>query len=398
MKVIVLAIAVAIAAAACGGPSTPAEQRAVRARAATGDIVIGAAWPWQARENLLYGQGLQMALDEANAAGGLRNRRLTILKVDDSETVDRGRAVAQELAANPDVVAVIGHLQSYITVPAAAIYDLAGIVLVAPTSTDPALTEQSYKLVFRTTFTDRQVGSHMAAVSLARGYRRMAIYYMRDRYGRSLANAFEETFRGGGGEVMDRQSYDSSESANPRTVDQLIENWRSRDLIAIFIAGEAPQAALIMATATQKGVTIPMLGGDALGTPELFASGERAVEGVTIVSPFHPDDPRPEVRHFDEAFEKRFGRRPDTAAALGYDALRVLVEGLKAAPSTAPADIAAALHGLSGWRGVTGTFAFSPSGDLSNHPLVTVVARKGRFAFLSNGEAPAATRSSGGSQ
>jgi branched-chain amino acid transport system substrate-binding protein len=230
----------------------------------------------------------------------------------------------------------------------------------------------------------------MANVSLGRGYRRMAIYYMRDRYGRSLANAFEETFRNGGGEVVDRQSYDPSEAANPRQLDQLVEVWKGRSLDAIFIAGEAPQAALVMVASNRASLKIPVLGGDALGTPELFAAGEAAVEGATLVSPFHPDDPRPEVRQFDQAFQKRFGRRPDTAAALAYDSMRVLAEGMKKASSTAPQDIAAGLHALSDWPGVTGAFAFAANGDLSNHPLVTVAARKGRFAFLADNEARAA--------
>jgi branched-chain amino acid transport system substrate-binding protein len=377
---------VAAAVTACGGPGTPAETRSERARAGSGDIVVGAAWPWKGRENLLYAQGMDMALDEINQAGGVRGRKLRIVREDDQETVDQGRIVAQKLAGNPDVVAVIGHLESYITVPAAAIYDVGGVLLLAPTSTDPGLTEQGYRLVFRSTFTDKQVGSHLATVSLDRGYKRMAIYYMRDRYGRSLANAFEETFSTGGGTVMDRQSYDPSEGTNPRQIDTLVTDWKGRALDAVFIAGEAPQAALLMATAKSKGLSIPVLGGDALGTPELFASGSAPVEGLTIVSPFHPDDPRPEVQQFDRTFQARFGRRPDTAAALAYDSLRVLVEGMKRAPSTAPADIATGLRSVANWRGVTGTFTFSDTGDLASHPLVTVVARNGRFAFFGNGE------------
>jgi branched-chain amino acid transport system substrate-binding protein len=386
MRVKACALVLTMTACMACSAGTPAEQRSARAREATGDIVIGAAWPWKIRENLLYAQGLEMAVDEVNAAGGIRGRRIRIVKEDDHETVDEGRAVAQKLSANPDVVAVIGHLQSFVTVPAAAIYDAAGVLLVAPTSTDPALTEQGYPLVFRTTFTDVQVGSHMATVAIDRGYRRMAIYYMRDRYGRSLANAFEETFTGGGGVVVDRQSYDPSEGANSRQIDPLIEDWKGRDLSAIFIAGEAAQAALVITTARSKGLNVPVLGGDAVGTPELFASGGGAVEGVTIASPFHPDDPRPEVKAFDAAFQQRFGQRPDTAAALAYESLHVMAEAMKKAPSTAPADIATALRAISGWRGTTGVFSFSETGDRGRRPLVTVVARKGKFAFLSNGE------------
>jgi branched-chain amino acid transport system substrate-binding protein len=378
----------AVCLTACAQEGTPLDQRQLRARANTGEIVIGSAWPWALRKNLLFAQGLDMALDEINSRGGVHGRRLRIVKEDDQETVDLGRAAAQRLTAKPELVAVIGHLQSFMTVPAAAIYDMAGVLLIAPTSTDPALTEQGYKFVFRTTFTDRQVGRHMALLARSRGYRRIAIYYMRDRYGRSLANAFEETFTSEGGLVVDRQSYDASDSNNPRQLGQLVHDWKQRDLQAIFIAGEALQASLVMAEAKTRGLNVAVLGGDALGTPELFGAGPDAAEGATLVSVFHPDDPRPEVRQFVGAFKKRFGREPDTAAALAYDSLHLLAAAMAQAPSTAPVDIARALHAISGWRGVTGTLSFSETGDLNTRPLLTVTARKGRFAFLSNGDAP----------
>jgi branched-chain amino acid transport system substrate-binding protein len=375
--------------AGCAGAADPAvDGHGNRGRKTAGPIVIGAAWPWEARQNLLYWQGMEMALDEINAGGGIGGRALRIIREDDQETVDRGRAVAQKLAANPDVVAVIGHMQSYITVPAAAIYDLAGVLLLTPTSTDPSLTEQGYKLVFRTTFNDRQVGSQMASLTIAKRRRRMAIYYIRDRYGRGLANAFEETFTQSGGLVVDRQSYDPNESANSRPLTELLEDWKTRQLEGIFMAGEAPQAALLLAEARRSGLNVPVFGGDALGTPDLFTVDDRSVDGTTIATPFHPDDPRPEVQTFDAAFRKRYGRRPDTAAALAYDTLRLLGTAIANAGSTVPADIAAALRKLSAWPGVTGAFTFDDTGDLVSHPLITVVAREGRFAFLSNGERP----------
>lgn len=376
--------AVALLGSGCGPSRNPAEQRSDRAAAATGEILVGAAWPWEARKNFLYSQGLEMALDEVNAEGGVGGRRIRILKEDDQETVDQGRAIAQKLCANPDVVAVIGHLESYITVPAAPIYDLAGVVLVAPTSTDPALTEQAYKLVVRTTFSDKQVGEHMAGVAIARGYKRMAIYYMRDRYGRSQANAFEETFARKSGTVADRQSYDASEAANARPIGELLDDWKGRDLDGVFIAGEAPQAALVMAEARRRRLRLPVLGGDAMGTPDLFGIDDQAVEGATIASAFHPDDPRSEVQKFRKGFEARYKRAPDTSAALAYDSLRVLVEGMRKANSSAPLKVRDGLQAMRAWPGVTGAFSFADSGDLATRPLTLVVAHAGRFAFFSN--------------
>lgn len=378
-----LALLISGALTSCSGPSTPAAQRAVRADRAS-EIVIGAAWPWSGRKNLLYAQGMEMALEEINGAGGIGGRRLRIVKEDDHETVDDGRVVAQKLVGNPDVVAVIGHMESFVTVPAAAIYDLGGVLLIAPTSTDPRLTEQGYKFVFRVTFNDKQIGTHMATVAADRGYRRMAIYYIRNDYGRGQANAFEETFSSRGGTVVDRRSYDATDVQNSRSVGELIADWQTRSLDALFIAGEAPQAAILMGEARRKNLRIPMLGGDALGTPELFHPDPAAVEGATIAAAFHPDDPRPKVQTFRGTFQRRFGRPPDSAAALAYDSLHVLAEGMRRAKSSAPEQVRAALHALSDWEGVTASFSFSESGDLVGRHVTMIEVRSGRFVFSSS--------------
>lgn len=380
---ILVLVSLAVVLMSCSGADTPADQRAARADRSS-EILVGAAWPWRIRTNLLYAQGMDMALDEINGAGGIGGRRLRIIREDDLETVDQGRVVAQKLVGNPDVVAVIGHLESFITVPAAAIYDLGGVLLIAPTSTDPRLTEQGYKFVFRVTFNDKQIGAHMATVAASRGYRRMAIYYIRNDYGRGQANAFEETFSAGGGTVVDRRSYDAADVQNNRSVGELIDDWRGRSLDALFIAGEAPQAAILMGEARRKGLRVPMLGGDALGTPELFSPDPSAVEGATIAAPFHPDDPRPKVRTFRGAFQRRFGRPPDAAAALAYDSLHVLAEGMRRAKSSAPQQVRAALHAMSDWEGVTASFSFSESGDLVERHVTMVEARSGRFVFSSS--------------
>src|SRR5205809_1696457 len=116
-----LAAAASIAASAgCGAWRTPAEERHARAALGRGDIVVAAVWPWELRKELRYGQGLDLAAEEVNAAGGVNGRHVRLVRFDDHGTVDEGRLVAQRVASDPDIVAVIGHLQSYVTVPAAA--------------------------------------------------------------------------------------------------------------------------------------------------------------------------------------------------------------------------------------------------------------------------------------
>ncbi len=371
--------ALCVTASVCRQPEL---SRGQAQAAAGGPVTIAAPWPWESRATLLYGQGLQMAVDEINAAGGVLGRPLTVLREDDRESVDRGRLVAQRLAQNDDVVAVIGHMQSYVSLPAAAIYDLSGLVHVAPTATDPRLTEQGYPRLFRMTFTDREIGAQMADFAASQGYDRVAIYYIRNDYGRGLANAFEERALERGVGIADRQSYDPNTVAGDRALTDVLTSWKDLNLHAIFVAGEPRRAAAMIRAARESDVAIPVLGGDALGTSSFIGLGGRFVEGTVIATAFHPADEREEVQRFSAAFRQRHGTLPDASAALGYDAVRLLAHGISRAGSVAPAAVAEALRTTAGWPGVTGPVAFTDEGDLADRTIGKVVVRDGQFAWL----------------
>jgi branched-chain amino acid transport system substrate-binding protein len=373
-------LCVALLSAACGARD-PRDERVRRARDGSGDLVIAAAWPWELRKEIRYGEGMQMAVDEVNASGGIAGRHLRLARFDDRESIDHGRIVAQQIADNPDVVAVIGHLQSYITVQAAGVYNQAGLVLVAPTATDPKLTQLGYPRVFRATFTDNSVGGHLAELVAAQQRRKVAIYYIRNEYGRNVANAFEERARQLGVAVQARNSYDPSEQASERTFDQVLTEWKPMDLDAIVLAGEVPSAAIFVAQARRKGIDVPIIGGDAMSSPALMAVAGAAAEGTTVASFFNPDEPRDEVVRFKAAFTAKYGAAPDAGSALGYDCVRLLAHAMKQAGSAVPEDVARALHALKDWGGVTGPFSFDEGGDAAK-PVIFSIVRGGRFEYL----------------
>lgn len=368
----------------------PREERVHRAKKGSGDLVIAAAWPWELRKEIRYGEGMQMAVDEVNAAGGIRGRKLRLARYDDRESINQGRIVAQQIADDPNVVAVIGHLQSYITVQTAGVYNQAGLVLVAPTATDPKLTQLGYPRVFRATFTDGSVGRQLAELVASQQRKNVAVYYIRNDYGRNVANAFEERARQLGVAVQARNSYDPSEQASERTFDQVLTEWKSMNLDAILLAGEVPSAAIFVAQARRMGIALPIIGGDAMSSPALMAVAGEAAEGVTVASYFNPAEPRPEVVAFNAAFTAKFGVPPDAGSALGYDCVRLLAHAMKEGPSAAPEDVARSLHALKDWRGVTGAYSFDEAGD-SAKPVVFSVVRGGRFEYL---PAPGATKPS----
>lgn len=383
-----------VAAAACGESKDPAIARAARAEKSSAAIVIGAAWPWEAHKDVLYRQGMELAVEEINGAGGVLGRPLQLVRADDEASVDRGRMVAEEFSANLDMVAVIGHLQSYVTVPSAAIYEASGLVLLSPASTTPELTSKGYSRVFRTIFTDAEQGKQLAEFAYRKGHRRYVIYYARSEYGRGLANAFEARASALGATVVDRQAYDPSSSGSAHNAEQTAASWSRLQYDLVLIAGQDQQGALLARALRKAGSTAPILGGDALATPSFMAVGGDAVEGAVLATPFHPGIPDPEVRRFSAAFSRRFGKEPDVGAAQGYDAVRILAEGIREAKAPVPEKIAAALRGMRTWQGLAGRIGFDAAGNVVGMPIRTLVVRNGRFEYLRDDTttSPAAAR------
>ncbi|HEX8360232.1 MAG TPA: ABC transporter substrate-binding protein, partial [Longimicrobium sp.] len=277
-----LAIAATVLVLAGCAPQSVAEARHTRAALDTGDLVIGAAWPWAAGdgEGILYRKGLEMGVEEVNARGGVQGRRLRLLFEDDEQSVNEGMRIAQRLISNPEVVAVIGHLQSYVSVPTSAIYENGEVLMLSPFSTDPALTANGFQHVFRMTFTDQETGRQMAEHAARQGYKRVAIYYVRSEYGRGLANAFEERAGEVGIGVAARASYEPVARFEARAFEPTLRQWKQIDVDAIFLAGEIPIAGHLIAEMRRMGLTQPILGGDAMSFPALITAAGRAAEGT----------------------------------------------------------------------------------------------------------------------
>jgi branched-chain amino acid transport system substrate-binding protein len=386
-----LAAAALLPLSACAGRRTPAEQREARASSKEGEIVLAAVWPWATRKEIHFGEGVDLAVDEINAAGGIGGRRLKVLREDDRESVNDGLMVAQKIAQDPSVVAVIGHLQSYVTVPAAATYDAAGVVLVSPVSTDPDLTAKGYRHVFRVVNTNVQTGAQMADFAAARGYKHVAIYYVENSYGHTLAQAFEEQATTRGIAVAGRASYDPDQDMNGRGFQATLQQWKQLQPDAIFVAGEVPLAGKLISEIRAAGITVPVLGTDAMASPSLIAVGGAAVEGTVVPTFFDPAEDTPASKRFVAAYQKRYGGLPDAGSALGYDAVNVIANGLRQAGSTSPAALADAIRRTRGLAGTTGTFSYQENGDVAGRPLVLTVVRGGKFEYLSAGAPPAAS-------
>lgn len=361
--------------------TNPATQRAERAAHAKGDIVIGMAWPFNTSKKTL-GNGVAMAVDEINAAGGVLGRKIKIIKRNDRLSVSKGLMIAQEFANNPNMVAVIGHLNSYISIPASATYQSAGLLMISPGSSGMRLTHQGFNLVFRTMQNDKNQGEQLADYAQSQDYHNVIIYYIDNAYGLDLANYFEQHASDLGINIVDRRSYDKS-SHHYRHV---LEDWKSLySFDAIFLAGSLPESSQIIREMRRVGIKVPVFGGLGLDSPQLIQLGGSAVEGTVVASSFSPGMPGPKVPKFDREYLARFGKLPDSSAAGGYDTVDLLAYAMRKAGTTVPAKMAAVLHKTRGWVGVTGRYTFDANGDVVHKPMVFKIVKNGRFQYLTSG-------------
>ncbi|MFN2361440.1 MAG: ABC transporter substrate-binding protein [Marinobacter sp.] len=359
--------------AGCLEPSVQ-EQRQALAEDDSQPINIGIAWPEDHPKNTLR-NGLAMALDDINDRGGVLGRPLKLMHRDDKGSVDEGMVIAQSFADNPNVMAVIGHLNTYVATAAAPTYQYNGLLMLAPGAEGSELTSPANDLIFRTTPENNRSARQIVERMLEQGHERVMVYYPDNNYGLDLANWFEFHANEQGLRVMDRRSH-TTRTGEYR---QVLTEWRDfYQFDAIFIASTLPDGADIIRVARETGITQPIVAGAGLDSPRL-PGADPSLEGVLVASTFHPDLDAAGVDDFVARYKARFDEQPDTAAAKGYDTLRLLARAMENAGTPAPEAVADALNAMEKWQGVTGFHQFDEQGDLVKQDLLFKVVRNGTF-------------------
>jgi branched-chain amino acid transport system substrate-binding protein len=322
-------------------------------------ITIGAAGSWHSAYGAPVLHGIELAVDEINANGGIHGRPLRLVSRDDSGTGPGAVAAAQALVADNDIVAVVGHINSVSTLAAAPIYD-GRVPCVSPASTTPDLTGRS-SWVFRIIPSDTSIGRSLARFAEQHGRRRAAVLYQNDAYGRGLAGAFTRSFTGT--VVADDPVEVISASAEP-----YITNLRRLTPDVVFIAGDAPTALSIVREAHRQRMLADFLGGDALAAT---ATDTVTSDGIFAATAFTVSDARPEAKRFVAAYQAKYGELPEPYAALSYDATRLVAAAIAVGgPSrSAVRRYLAALDSTRPFVGITGPVYFH-SGDPVEKPLL----------------------------
>jgi len=323
----------------------------------TGPIVVGYYGDLSGRTSN-FGQstknGVEMAADELNKAGGINGRQIQILSEDDEGRPEKAATVVTKLIDQDRVIALLGEVASGNTLAAAPKAQAAKVPMISPSSTNPAVTQVG-DYIFRVCFIDPFQGEVMAkfAANTLKAKRAAIMLDFNSPYSRGLTDFFESSFTKLGGQIVNKQSYTQGD----RDYKGQLTAIRATNPDVIYVPGYYGEVGVIAKQAKQLDIKAPLLGGDGWDATQLWDLGGDSLNGDFISNHYSVDDPSPAIQKFVADYKARHGKVPDALAALGYDAMRVLGEAIKRAGTTEEPKLRDAIAQTQNFPGVTGTIS-----------------------------------------
>jgi branched-chain amino acid transport system substrate-binding protein len=296
-------------------------------------------------------KAVHLAVDEANAAGGVLGKPVKVITLDDrGDSAEAANAVTRLIDVE-HVNALVGEVASSLSLAGGRIAQRRGIPMISPSSTNPKVTQVG-DYIFRVCFIDPFQGKVMA--TFARSTLKLdevaILKDVKNDYSIGLADTFKASFTALGGKIALEQSY----SAGDTDFSAQVTAVKGTKAQAIYVPGYYSEVGAIARTAQRLGVKAPLLGGDGWDAPELFTIGGDALEGSYFSNHFAADGASPKAKQFMATFKTKYGQEPTGLGMLGYDAAAVLFDAVKRAGTTNPKAVHDALAQTKDFEGVTG--------------------------------------------
>jgi branched-chain amino acid transport system substrate-binding protein len=324
--------------------------------ASTGDTIKVGVYGDLSGKTASFGQstknGVELAVEEINGAGGVNGKKIQLVVEDDQGTPEKAKTVISKLISQDKVQAVIGEVASSNSLAAAPVAQDAKIPMISPSSTNPQVTEKG-DYISRVCFIDPFQGSVMAKFAANTLKAKSAAIFgdVNSDYSKGLTTFFEQEFAKLGGKVVAKEYYTQDD---PDFKGQLTK-IRELKPDVIYIPGYYGQVGIIAKQARELGMNQPLLGGDGWDSPDLWKLGGESLKNAYISNHYSAENPAPEIQNFVKSYTAKFGAAPDSLAALAYDAAKVLADAIKRAGGAGDsAKLRDAINSTKEFAGVTG--------------------------------------------
>ena len=371
------------------GCQSPDQTTGGQTQKALKELKVAVAAPYTGG-NAAFGEmikrGAELREQEINEAGGINGMKLTLVFEDDAGKDAEASLVAERIASNLQILAVVGHFNSSCSLAGKPIYQRAGIVELSPGSTNVTVCEGSdwtFRNLYRDDFQGKFIAQYIDKVLT--DLQSVAVFFDNDDYGRGLRNAFVAEAEKIGLNLVASEAYER-DSTNFKAQ---LTSIKAKKPDAIFISGLYGEAALIVKQGREAGITAQFFGADGVDSPDFLTIAGTAAEGTYLTTPFTFGAAGEDAQQMANNFEELHGVAPDTWAALTYDAVGMIAEALEktynseasvAENRKAIRDYLASLDTPEeGYKGVTGLTYFDINGDTVNKPAYVKIVKDGQF-------------------
>ena len=314
-------------------------------------------------------EGLQLAIDEANEAGGINGKKIELVSVDDKSEAAESINAATKLISDDDVKVIVGPATTGLVLAETQTATDAKVPIIAPCATSPEATVENGKVkpyVFRSCFIDPQQGEVMATFAAKELKAKTAVIYVDNSsdYSKNLAKVFKEKFEAAGGKVVMEEAFLQKDQDFKATLTKL----KTANADVMFVPAYYEEVGKIVKQAREMGINSAILGTDGWDdTKVVDIAGADALNNTFFSTHYSEKDA--EVQGFIEAYKKKYNHAPNVFAALGYDAGKMLVDALKRAGSSDTEKIREALEATKDLKVGTGTISM----DKNHNPIKTAV-------------------------
>lgn len=309
--------------------------------------------------------GAQLAVEEATKAFKALGFDLVFVPYDDQAKPEVGVANARNIVADPDILALVGHFNSGVALPASEVYKDAMLAMISPANTATEITDRGYPNVNRVCGRDDvqgPVGARFAAQDL----KIKSVYVIHDKtlYGQGVADNFRNEATKLGLKVL---GYDGTEER--ANFAPMIIPMKAKNPDLVYFGGIYHQGGLLLKQMREKGVKAAFMGPDGLDSSEMVKIAAAQVIGSYYTTVAGPPDAYPETAVFAKKFKQRFGKEVESFGMYGYDAAQVGIAAIQQAiqanggKKPSRAEVSTAIRKLKNFRGVTGSITFDSKGD-----------------------------------
>lgn len=327
------------------------------------DIRIAIAGPFTGpvtQYGAMVKEGVDTAIEQINAAGGVLGKKLVAVTMDDACEPKQGPVVANRIV-NEKIHYVVGHICSGATVAATDIYDNEGVVMVTPSATAPIVTDgKGYETIFRTIGRDDQQGPAAAKFIIETVKpAKVAVIHDKQSYGQGIAASVRDELKKAGIEVAFFEGINAGDSDYSAVITRL----RSADIDFVYFGGYHPEMGLLLRQAAEQGVKAKFMGPEGVGNPDINAIANQAVEGMLLTLP--ADFTRnPANQAIVDAFKAK-GRDASGAFQMtAYAATKAIADGIAGAGKDDPVKVAEYLHANTVATPI-GDISWNKQGDLN---------------------------------